>query len=128
VGEHTVCRPRCFTRGESAATTRHSRDLADLEPHIPGRVPGIDIPALWHPRHVERDGAKVGHGRHSDEPQLVAGRDGGRRRAGLVLEAADVLAVDVGHALVALEVLGLADRGPFLLLGDAIDDELGEAV
>jgi len=127
-GKHTVRRPRRLARGERAARAGHRRDLADLEPHIAGPVPGIDVAALGHPRHVERQGTEVGHGRHGDEPQLVARRDGGRRGAGLVLEAADVLAVDVRHALVALEVLGLADRDPFLLLGDAVDDELGEAV
>jgi hypothetical protein len=70
----------------------------------------------------------VRDGRHGDEAQLVTGCDGRGRGPGLVLEAADVLAVDVGHAVVVLEVLGLADRCPLLLLGDAIDDELREAV
>ncbi len=64
----------------------------------------------------------MGDGRHGDEAQLGAGGDGGGRGAGLVLEAADVDAVNVGHAVVVLVVLGPADRGPFFFLFDAVYD------
>jgi hypothetical protein len=70
----------------------------------------------------------VRHSRHGDEAQFVTGGDRGGRRARLVLEAADIWAIDVCHALITLEVLGLADRDPFNLFGDAVDDEFGEAV
>ena len=119
---YTVCRPGRHVRGEGGAAVWHGRDLADLEPHVAGAVPGVDVLAVGHAGHVEGDGAEVGDGRHGDEAQLGAGGDGGGRGAGLVLEAADVDAVDVGHAVVVLVVLGPADRGPFFFLFDAVYD------
>lgn len=124
----TICRPGCLPRGEGTPRTRHGADLGHLEPHVPGGVPGVDIAPLGHPSHVERDRAEVGHGRYGDEAELIPGGDGGGRCARPHLEAAHILAVDIGHAKVALVVLGLAHRGPLPFLGHAVHDELGESV
>lgn len=63
-----------------------------------------------------------------NEAELVAGCDGRGGCAATHLEAFHVLAVDVGHPLVALVVLCLPDGSPFFGFGYAVDDNSGEAV
>ena len=128
VRRHTVRRPGGLARGETTAAAGDGADLADLEPHVPHAVPRVDVLAVGDARHVEGDGPEVGHGRHGDETELVTGGDGGGGGARPILEAADVLAIDVAHAVIVLVILGLTDRGPFLFLGHAVDNEFGKAV
>jgi len=106
----------------------HSIDAGDLEPDIARCFPGVDVCAVGDPGHVEGQWSKVRDLSVGDESQRSARFDGRCRSAGAHLEAPHVLRIDVGHAMVSLIILSLPDGGPFLSLGDAVDDDSREAV
>jgi hypothetical protein len=66
--------------------------------------------------------------RLGNEPEAVTGSDGRSTRSRTVLETTHIGASDGSNPRIGLVVLGLSDGCPFRCFGDAIQDELGEAV
>jgi len=124
-GYLTVCRP-----GEAArlAPRIDSVDGCHLEPDIARRLPGIDVSTLGSLRHVELHRSGVRYPLVGNKAEVGTGSNGGSPRTGPHLEATYIGAVYIVDPMVVLVVLCLADRCPFLLLGDAIDHDLRESV
>lgn len=103
--------------------------LVDLEPDVAGGLPGGDVLAVRHARHVEERRARVAHAVAGLEADFAAGGDGEDVGGGAVggLVAAEEVRVEVLERFGAGDVLGLTDELPVAGLY-AVDDGVGEVV
>jgi len=125
----TVRRPCRFISRKRLAILNRAQ-LPNLEPHVPGTVPGLDVLALRHAREVEGDGPKVHHVCRDDKAECVTCRHGGHVLGCRAAEAAHVGAVDVRDTAIVARVggFGLPHRKPVGGFRLPVDDQSGEFI
>lgn len=118
----TVRRPRLLVTSQRPVAL-DSTNSSHLEPHIACSLPRIDVGVVGYFGHVELHRAKMRHHGVCDKPKCIACCDGRSGCPCFVLEASHIAAAHTSHPLVALIILRLPNRCPFLRFGCTVDDD-----